>query len=406
MKILKNFLSLGAVQVSSYLVTLITMPYLIKTLGLEGFGLIVLSQTLVGYFIIFIDYGFSLTGTKYISENRTNEQKINGIVSEILLIKIFCFAVGLVIYTFIIFAFPTFRENKLLFIITYFMSLGNVFFPVYYFQGLEKMHVTALFNIIPKLLALVFIFIFVKTSDDLLTVALITTVGFTCSGVLSLLYSIFLGVRLHKTTVSCLIHRTNEAKEVFLGMLSSNISTNSIVLILGLLTTPVTVGAYSAVEKFIKPVGFFSNTLMQVIYPHMVKLKSMNLDFRIFSLKVSIIYILLLSFGLLIYKFILIHFLGYLIDNTRESESILNILIFLPLIPAILNSYFIPILLVEGENNLYAKSLSASCIVSLIFIPIFITLLGVYGAALAALIIELLKVVFIVFYNQNRKYKC
>lgn len=381
------------------------MPYLIKTLGLEGFGLIVLSQTLVGYFIIFIDYGFSLTGTKYISENRTNEQKINSIVSEILLIKIFCFAVGLIIYTFVIFAFPTFRENKLLFIITYFMSLGNVFFPVYYFQGLEKMHVTALFNIIPKLLALVFIFIFVKNPDDLLTVALITTVGFTCSGVLSLLYSIFLGVRLQKTTVSCLIHRTNEAKEVFLGMLSSNISTNSIVLILGVLTTPVTVGAYSAVEKFIKPVGFFSNTLMQVIYPHMVKLKSMNLDFRRFSLKVSIIYILLLSFGLLIYKFILIHFLSYLIDNTRESELILDILIFLPLIPAILNSYFIPILLVEGKNNLYAKSLSVSCIVSLIFIPIFITLFGVYGAALAALTIELLKVVFIVFYNQNRKYK-
>ena len=402
LKIIKNFLSLGIIQVSSYLITLITMPYLIKVLGLKGFGIIVFAQTLVGYFVIAIDYGFSLTGTKYISENKDNHRLVNNIVSEILVIKTLIFFIGLIIFLLILPLLPKLQEYKEIFIVTYFMTLGNVFFPVYYFQGIEKMHYTALFNIMPKIVALLFIFIFVKEKDDILYVAIITSAGFAVSGFLSLVYSLHIGLSLQWPSFSKAIYRVHEAKEVFVGMLSSNVSSNSVVLILGILTSPTIVGAYSAVEKFIKPISFFSNTLMQVIYPHMVSLKKLNLDYKRFSVKITFIYITLLALGLIFVKIILTYFLGYLIGGDKESQIILDVLIMLPLFTAILNSYFLPMILVEGKKNIYAKSLSISCLISLALTPILIIWLGVFGAAIIAILSELIKIFSIIILNRSR----
>ncbi|PMG18839.1 oligosaccharide flippase family protein, partial [Vibrio splendidus] len=303
--LLKNFFSLGSVQVSGYLLTLVTMPYLIKTIGIEEFGVIVFSQTLVSYFIILIDYGFSITATKEISENRKNKGRINEIVSTVISIKIAIFTLGFLLYLLVLSIISPEEERLLIYIVTYFMGLSNVFFPVYYFQGVEKMHYTAIFNILPKVVVLCSVFVFVKSPADTLVVAIITSLGFAISGVTSLVYSIHLGVRYVKPSLQQCLLSVKDARSVFVGMLSSNISSNSIVLFLGIFTSSSIVGTYSAVEKFVKPVSFFSNTLLQVIYPRMVDMKKNNLNYMSFCLKLSVVYLILLTLALLVYYFAL-----------------------------------------------------------------------------------------------------
>ncbi|WP_198597219.1 oligosaccharide flippase family protein, partial [Vibrio splendidus] len=68
-KLIGNFLSLSGVRIISYLFPLISMPYLIITLGPEKFGLIIFAQTICAYFVLFVDYGFSLSATKDIAKN-------------------------------------------------------------------------------------------------------------------------------------------------------------------------------------------------------------------------------------------------------------------------------------------------------------------------------------------------
>lgn len=388
------------------------MPYLISVLGIEKFGLIVMAQTIIGYFVLFVDYGFSLSATKEIAEFKENLIKINKIFTSVLIAKLILFIFGLIILHSIIIYFDRFNSDYWIYIMSYGVAFGNVIFPVWYFMGTEKMEYVAIFNILPKAIFLLLLFFVVDTKSDYIYVPIIFSLGFIASGLISLYYSLRLGVSFAPVTFEEVKEQFKTGWQVFIGMLSSSLTSNAIPLFLGIITNNSTLGIYSAVEKLIKPLANISNSLLNVIYPHMVNLKKISHSdaFR-FSIKVTTYYIAALSIICIAYYYFAIYFIEtFLREESNSMQSILNYLIFLPFFTSFLNLFCISNCLVFSLNKTYSYSLIFVFFASLIISPTLIYFYDIFGASIGYLVIEFLKILLMlpflyIFITKNNLYR-
>ena len=66
-RVFLNAVYLFVVQGVTYLVPLITLPYLVRVLGAQSYGVLSFSLAIIQYFILLTDYGFNLSATQKIS---------------------------------------------------------------------------------------------------------------------------------------------------------------------------------------------------------------------------------------------------------------------------------------------------------------------------------------------------
>ena len=133
-RLIENFCSLSILQVLDYFLPLITLPYLVRILGPEKFGLIAFAQSLIVYFLVLTNYGFNLSATREISINREKEEKVSEIFSSVMIIKFLFGVLSFVILILMLFFIPKFGSNWLIYIFSFGIILGNILFPVWFFQ--------------------------------------------------------------------------------------------------------------------------------------------------------------------------------------------------------------------------------------------------------------------------------
>jgi len=272
-RLFENFLSLSFLQVANYIFPLITLPYLVRVLGPEKFGLIAFAQAFVGYFQILTDYGFNLSATREISINRENKERVSEIFSSVMFIKFFLFLVSLLIMSFIVFSFEKFRKDPLFYYLTFGMVLGHTLFPVWFFQGMERMKYITFLNTTAKIIFTISIFVFIRRESDYLYVPLLNSLGFIIAGFLALLI-VFkgFGVKFKVPSFKEIKHQLKEGWHIFISTVAISLYTISNTFILGLFTNNTIVGYYSAAEKLVRAVQGLWTPFSQTIYPYFSKL--------------------------------------------------------------------------------------------------------------------------------------
>src|SRR5690606_41412135 len=99
----ENFFSFFLLKGLNFLIPLITLPFLLTKLDPSTFGLIVFAESLIFYFQSFTDYGFNLSGTRYVSQNIDCTRKINQVFNEIMFSKALLSIFGFLILFVLIF---------------------------------------------------------------------------------------------------------------------------------------------------------------------------------------------------------------------------------------------------------------------------------------------------------------
>ncbi len=297
-RLISNFFSLSSIEMANYLFPLITVPYLVRVLGPGKYGLVAFAMAFIQYFVMFTDYGFNLTATRNISVSRDDPEKISKIFSSVMAVKFMFMSASLAVLLILVYSFPKFRPDILLYLLAFGLVFGYVLFPIWFFQGMEKMKSIAVLNLFARTLFLIAVFIFVRKESDYLYVPLFTSLGSILAGVVSLciIFTRF-KIRIVLPTLREIGEQLKEGWNVFISMISISLITTSNIFILGFFATNEVVGYFSAGEKIINLAYRAFNPILVAVYPHITKIADAAKDIAIKKLRKLFVMIMLLSFA-------------------------------------------------------------------------------------------------------------
>ncbi len=389
--ILKNFVSLSTLQSINYLLPITILPYIIRTIGPEKFGLIAFAQAFAQYFMILTDYGFNLSATRKISLCEKNKEKVCSIFSSVITTKIFLSLISFAILLTVISFVPKFKKDWLLYIYSFGAVIGNTLFPVWFFQGKEKMAYIARINIVCGITYVIFIFLFVKAPIDYLYIPLFNSLFLLIAGI-SGLYVAFtrFGLEYISQTYGDIQKELKAGWDIFISIIAVNAYTTTRVFAIGLFTNNILTGYYSIAERI---AGFIQTFLLepfsQAIYPRLNKIFIKNKQralklMRKIQKNTMIGYLLTLPLVFLAADFIINIFCGTPYPQAAKVLRLLLIGVFF--IGA--NAFRVQFLLICGRTDIYSKLHITAALFGLPLIFILIHYFSYLGAAMATVIIE------------------
>lgn len=198
-KLAKNYFYNLIGQILILITPLITTPYISRVLGPGNIGIYSYTLSISIYFIIVGNLGYPLYGQREIAYVSDDQRKINEIFYEIFYGQLITLGIAFICY--VIFTVGFTSTNTVIYLaqgIGVFASLINI---AWLYQGLEKFRIIVIRNLFIKSFFIISLFIFVKSSSDLLTYTLIINLANLFGNAI-----IFWGIRKYITESPFQIH--------------------------------------------------------------------------------------------------------------------------------------------------------------------------------------------------------
>ena len=160
----KNYIFNLIYQLIVLLIPVISIPYVSRVLLEDGVGRFSYSESIVSYFVLFAVIGSTTYAHREIGKVQDDAVSRSRLFREIFLIRLIMSLIALAGYSVYLALVKTDFTVNLIFA----LNIVNVVFDItWFFQGVEDFGKTVIFGLVPKLLDFAFIFIFVKSPDDL-----------------------------------------------------------------------------------------------------------------------------------------------------------------------------------------------------------------------------------------------
>lgn len=399
--IIKNFGYLTVLEIFNLIIPLATYPYLIKTLGKDTFGLVIYAQVIVSYLMILVSFGFSMSATKQVSLYRNDPEKLNIIVSTVLFIKGTLFITACFILTAVLFFLPEANGNKLLFVFSLWICLYDFIFPVWFYQGMEKMKYITLLTLISRLIFLFLIFLLIKSPDDFLKVPIINGIGSITAGIISLYIVLTkFNLKLRIPTGKSIRFHVRDSYSLFLSDLIIAIKDKSNYILIGAFMTH---GAVTEFDLALKIKGVLSipiDLINKALYPKIAKERNMSFMKKSMWLTFS------LTTAITIIAFIFTRQLTALLGGGDMKNVVQITRIVLVAIPPFTISYFLAVNCINahGKYSLLLKGMIYTTMFYLLYIlsGYFTSKLGsLYFYAIGAVLTYLFELLFRIYITRK-----
>lgn len=344
------------------------MPYLVRVIGMEKFGVVSLIQALQYYFVILVDYGFSITSIKDISVAQTDRKRLSVIFCRTLFTKFLLIIISLILLIALVLLIPKFNEDRQAYLLGFSLVIGQMLFPIWFFQGVEQMKFITYLNLFSKIIFAGCLFVFVHEEVDYIWVLPIQGVGV----ILASIAGIFVIISRFRIDIvlpgwGTIMSELKTGFPVFMSNFSVAAYNSSNYLILGFFGGDIALGMFSIAEKVTTLLRQILSMLSQAIFPRVCQLAERNhIELRNFWKKLMMPFALALFLICLLianYSTSIVSIISG--EDVTEAANLLSLIIWVPVIVLFNVPFFLSLLAYDKKKEVM-KVLLVSSIFSMI----------------------------------------
>ena len=406
-KSIQNFLFLAIIQSSNVLISIISMPLLIQGIGVDQFGLVNLSLSVIVLLNILVGFGYNLSAPREVAVNQNDKTALSHLLSNIFSAKILLAAFATLLILLGVFGFDLFKEYQLILVYSVLLLFSEATLPLWFFQGMEKMKLVSIANIFSKLLFLMGIVLFIHSPG--LSKWVNFMMGF--SGLLINLFLLvyihtLLEIRFYRPQFSAIWASLKENILFFFSNLTGYISVNGGLIIFSFFAGAETLGMYSLAERVVMVLRLFPAIIVQAIFPNASKLYKK--DEKSFYRFLGLVYKRVLLFGAVIaaLAYFTAPWIIRILSRSELSESVLYLQLLSPLLfLSCLNIPNITMMLVADLKQLLFKASWMMCLYMIIVASILTYYFGGIGLCFGILSTEIVAYIIcmVLLRTRNRK---
>lgn len=253
-----------------------------RMLGVEQFGVIMMLLAICAMANILTDFGFNLSATHTIAQDRENKDKVAQLLGNIFAIKGILALLSCFIVT--VYMLQQFQQDSVdiwTFVLVNLTVVVQAFSSLWFFYGIEKMSQITKVNIVAKVSYVVILFL-------VLPIFLHINVVLLCFLISQLLITV-LCIRLIKKEgyfikmpkAEMLWHEIKYSFGFFISRVAVSVYTLANTLVLGHFNGAAVAGLYGAAEKLYGAGNGVAGMVSQAVYPYMVKHSNLKLLLQI-----------------------------------------------------------------------------------------------------------------------------
>ena len=266
--IVKNYIALLFIQGANFILPLIIIPYLVRVLGSEKFGLVMIAQTVALFLTIIVDFGFNISATKEVASIKDDKEKLSQFYWNVVFVKIILIIITFIILLGMISLIDKFKLDPLVYLFSFGLVIGQAIFPTWFFQGIQKMQVITIVTVGAKLFFTLSLFFVVFGPEDYVYVPIFNGLGFIISGLFGFIFSLqyvkFISPKLMQVK-----EIIKSSSSLFYSNLAVSFYTSSNTIILGFFAGDSIAGIYSSMEKLILAIKSMYTPIYQAIFPNL-----------------------------------------------------------------------------------------------------------------------------------------
>ncbi|MBC2843856.1 oligosaccharide flippase family protein [Winogradskyella flava] len=265
--ILKNFSYLSLLKVFNIGFKFVLVAYLIRVLGTEIYGVFTWADSILQFFLMFINFGFNVYAAKYIVDNRNNKKTIDEVVSSIYTIKTALFLISFLIL-FATSIFKPINQNFGLLFLMLFIGIGEVLFPIWFYQGMERLKTATIIVFFSRLFIVITTICLVKSSTDLYIYVSLIIASSIIMGVLGV-YSLkkHYGINFRMVKKKTILNYFKAASMFFLGRFMLLVFNFGTIFLIGVYSTMDDVTGFDIASKIIMLAVIPFEMIQSAVFP-------------------------------------------------------------------------------------------------------------------------------------------